>query len=82
MALENIEDNQTKTADDTTHGLLLDSALEGAKAAFMEAKHGGSRVDQPGRPELPGEITFPNPNNQPHQRPHSTLNVNPGTVRA
>lgn len=82
MAFENIEDNQTKTADDTTHSLLLASALDDSQAAFMSSKHGGSRVDQPGRPDLPGQIVFPNPNDQPHPRPHSTVSVNPGIVKA
>lgn len=82
MAFENIEDNQTKPSDDTTHGLLLASALDGAKTALMSAKHEGSRVYQPGRPEVPGEIVIPNPNYEPHNQPHSTVNANPGIVRA
>jgi len=82
MAFENIEDYTTKTADDTTHSLLLASALDDAKASFLSSKNGGSRVDQPGRPEVPGKIIFPNPNDQPHEQPSSHVNANPGVIRA
>jgi len=74
MVFENVENNQNKATQDDTHDILLASALDGAKEAFMAAKHGGSRVDEPGIPHVPGKVYIPNPNEQQHKRPTSTLN--------
>ncbi|HEY9715599.1 MAG TPA: hypothetical protein V6C72_19150 [Chroococcales cyanobacterium] len=57
--------------DDTAHSALLQDS------GFMELgrKHGG--VQEPGEPVLPGEPIHANPNDVPHQQPHSTVAVSP-----
>jgi hypothetical protein len=74
MVFENVENNSPKATQDDTRDILAASALDGAKEAFLAAKHGGSRVDEPGIPHVPGKVYIPNPNEQHHQRPHATLN--------
>lgn len=82
MGFENLDNNNSKANDDVSSDILLASAFDGAKEAFLAKQHGGSRVEQPGVPQVPGKIYIPNPNDVQHHPPHSTLSASPGTIQA